>query len=106
MGTPSRAGRREYGPRVRSDIWPPLRPTRLRHERGSVGVVLPGGLSHRRTGMRTIGLDVHKRFAEVAILKEGERLVRRGVRVDATPAALRAFAATLGPNDQVVLRGD
>ncbi len=53
--------------------------------------------------MRTIGLDVHKRFAEVAILNEGERVVRRGDRVDATPAALRAFAATLGPNDQVVL---
>lgn len=53
--------------------------------------------------MRTIGLDVHIRFAEVAILNEGERLVRRGDRVDATPAALRAFAATLGPNDQVVL---
>jgi hypothetical protein len=28
--------------------------------------------------MRTIGLDVHKRFAEVAILDQGERVVRRG----------------------------
>lgn len=53
--------------------------------------------------MRTIGLDVHKRFAEVAILSTGERSVRRGERIDATPAALRAFAATLGPDDQVVL---
>lgn len=53
--------------------------------------------------MRTIGLDVHKHFAEVAILNEGDRTVHRGDRVDATPSALRAFAATLGPNDQVVL---
>ncbi len=53
--------------------------------------------------MRTIGLDVHKHFAEVAILNEGDRTVHRGDRVDATPAALRAFAATLGPNHQVVL---
>ena len=53
--------------------------------------------------MRTIGLDVHKRFAEVAILRQGERIVRRGDRIDATPRALRAFAETLGPDDQVVL---
>lgn len=53
--------------------------------------------------MRTIGLDVHKRFAEVAILRQGERTVRRGDRIDATPGALRAFAETLGPDDEVVL---
>jgi transposase len=53
--------------------------------------------------MRTIGLDVHKRFAEVAILDQGERVVRRGERIDATASALRAFARTLGPEDQVVL---
>jgi transposase len=53
--------------------------------------------------MRTIGLDVHKRFAEVAILDQGERVVRRGERIDATASALRAFARTLGPDDQVVL---
>ena len=53
--------------------------------------------------MRTIGLDVHKRFAEVAILDQGQRVVRRGERIDATPSALRAFAKTLGPDDQVVL---
>jgi transposase len=53
--------------------------------------------------MRTIGLDVHKHFAEVAVIANGERLVRRGERVKATPTALRAFAETLGPDDQVVL---
>jgi hypothetical protein len=41
MGHQLRAGRREYGPRVRSDIWPPLRLIRLRCERECVGVVLP-----------------------------------------------------------------
>jgi hypothetical protein len=49
--------------------------------------------------MRTIGLDVHKRFAEVAILDQGERVVRRGERIDATASALRAFARALGPDD-------
>jgi transposase len=53
--------------------------------------------------MRTIGLDIHKRFAEVAILDQGARAMRRGERIDATPSALRAFAESLGPDDQVVL---
>jgi transposase len=52
--------------------------------------------------MRSIGLDVHKRFAEVAILGPGERQPQRR-RINVTPQALRAFAATLGPDDQVVL---
>src|SRR5450759_1403004 len=52
--------------------------------------------------MRSIGLDVHKRFAEVAISEPG-RGVRPGERIAATPAELRAFAETLGPDDQVVL---
>ena len=43
MGTPVRAGRSRDGLRVRECIRPPLRPTRLRCERGSVGVVLPSG---------------------------------------------------------------
>lgn len=52
--------------------------------------------------MRTIGLDVHKHFAEVAI-HDSERGLRRGERIQTTPDALRAFAATLGATDQVVL---
>lgn len=51
--------------------------------------------------MRTIGLDVHKRFAEAAILEPGQPLRRRRIRT--TPTELRAFVAELGPNDQVVL---
>jgi hypothetical protein len=41
-GAQVRAGRRAYGVRLRSDIWPPFRLVRLRCERGSVGVVLSG----------------------------------------------------------------
>jgi transposase len=52
--------------------------------------------------MRSIGLDVGKRFAEVAISEPG-RGTRSGGRISASPESLSAFAATLGPDDQVVL---
>ncbi len=52
--------------------------------------------------MRSIGLDVGKRFAEVAISEPG-RGTRSGGRISASAECLRAFAATLGPDDQVVL---
>src|SRR5205823_5169394 len=84
-------------------IWPPLRLIRLRSERESVVVVLPdwrlqqGGVE----AMRTIGLDVHKRFAEAAILEPGRPLRRR--RISTTPRELRAFIDELGGDDQVVL---
>lgn len=51
--------------------------------------------------MRSLSLDVHRDFAQVAILEDGQ--VRSGGRIPTTPEALRAFARTLGPNDQVVL---
>ena len=51
--------------------------------------------------MRTIGLDVHKRFAEAAILEPGRPLQRR--RIPTTPAELRGFIDELGPDDQVIL---
>ncbi len=50
--------------------------------------------------MRTIGLDVHRHFAEIAILAGKERA---RLRVSTAPEELRAFARTLGPDDQVVL---
>lgn len=50
--------------------------------------------------MRTIGLDIHRRFAEIAIL-EGKK--ERQLRISTDPDSLRDFAATLGPDDQVVL---
>ncbi len=51
--------------------------------------------------MRSIGLDVHKRFAEVAILDGKDPPIGR--RIGTTTGALRAFAGTLRPDDQVVL---
>lgn len=51
--------------------------------------------------MRTIGMDVHRDFAEVAEKRDGKR--RRIGRVATTNDALMAFARTLGPDDHVVL---
>jgi transposase len=48
---------------------------------------------------RTLGLDVHKRFAEVAVCEDGE--LRRLGRVQTSE--LRSFAESLGPADHVVL---
>ena len=50
---------------------------------------------------RCIGLDVHRDFAQVAIWQDG-RAVDAG-RVATSPEGLRAFAATLGPDDEVAL---
>jgi len=51
--------------------------------------------------MRSIGLDVHKRFAEVAIIEGKGPPLRQSIGT--TTAALRAFATTLRPEDQLVL---
>ena len=51
--------------------------------------------------MRSIGLDVHRDFCEVAIFEDGK--VTRHPRVPARRAALVAFARSLNPNDQVGL---
>jgi len=48
---------------------------------------------------RTLGLDVHKRFAEVAVHEDG--VVRRLGRIETKE--LPAFAASLGSEDHVVL---
>jgi transposase len=51
--------------------------------------------------MRSIALDVHRDFCEVAIKDEaGMRLVRR---VKTSPAELELFAQSLAPDDQVAL---
>lgn len=49
--------------------------------------------------MRTVALDVHKRFAEVAVHEDGG--LRRLGRIET--GQLRTFAASLGPTDHVVL---
>ncbi|MCA1700016.1 MAG: transposase, partial [Actinobacteria bacterium] len=50
---------------------------------------------------RCIGLDVHRDFAQVAIWQDG--LVRQAGRIDTTPEALRLFAGSLAPTDEVAL---
>lgn len=51
--------------------------------------------------MRSLSLDVHRDFAQIAILESGH--LRSGGRIPTTPEALRGFAHTLGPEDEVVL---
>ena len=50
---------------------------------------------------RRIGLDVHRDFAQVAIWEDG--VVRQVGRIVATPEALRLFADSLAPSDEVAL---
>ena len=50
---------------------------------------------------RFFGFDVHREFTQIAML-EGDQLTQLG-RIPTTPAALREFAETLGPQDQIVL---
>jgi transposase len=51
--------------------------------------------------VRSVGLDVHLDFCEVAIVEEGD--VRSAGRVATTPERLELFAASLGPDDRVAL---
>jgi len=51
--------------------------------------------------MRSIGLDIHRDFMEVAIAEGGE--IRGGPRVAMDTPSLELFAGSLGSDDQVVL---
>lgn len=51
--------------------------------------------------MRIIGLDIHRTFAEVAVLEDG--VIGHGGRVEITHTHIDAFAARLRANDEVVL---
>jgi transposase len=51
--------------------------------------------------MRSIGLDVHRDFCEVAITEGGR--ARSAGRVETTPEQLELFAQSLGRDDRVVL---
>jgi transposase len=55
----------------------------------------------RAVSRRCIGLDVHREFAQVAIWQDG--LVRQAGQIAATPDALRLFADSLAPTDEVAL---
>jgi transposase len=55
----------------------------------------------RAVTRRCIGLDVHREFAQVAVWQDG--LVRHAGQIAATPEALRVFADSLAPTDEVAL---
>jgi len=50
---------------------------------------------------RSIGMDIHRDFCEVAICEQGR--VRRAGRIAARRGALREFAEQLGPEDRVAM---
>ena len=85
--------------------WPPLRPARVCCEHESVCVVLPTGSlvidGEEGERVRSIGLDVHRDFCEVAIVEAGE--VRSAGRIETTPATLELFGQSLCASDRVVL---
>lgn len=51
--------------------------------------------------MRVIGMDIHRSFAQVAVLEDGE--ITRQLRVDLLHKPIVDFARTLSPSDDVVL---
>lgn len=51
--------------------------------------------------MKSIGLDVHRDFCQVAICEAGR--TRGAGRIAADPQTLRVFAQSLGPGDQVAM---
>ena len=78
----------------------------MRCERGSVGVVCPVRLpvlssELKEAVVRSVALDVHLDFCEVAIVEGGE--VRSCGRIATTPEQLELFAQSLGPDDRVAL---
>ena len=52
-------------------------------------------------GRRCIGLDVHREFAQVAVWEDG--VVRQAGQIALTDEALRVFADSLGPEDEVAI---
>jgi transposase len=51
--------------------------------------------------MRSIGMDVHRTFAQIAVVEDG--ILGDEGRIGVTPEGLREWAATLDPVDEVVL---
>jgi hypothetical protein len=92
-------------PRARVSSWPPLRPTRLRRERGSVVVVSPtapiGCNEEEQLMRRVIGMDLHRTFAEVVFWEDG-KLCPTG-RVSMTRAGLEGFGRSLSRKDEIVI---
>src|SRR3954452_17589223 len=65
----------------------------------------PGGFlkptSREEPAMRSIGMDVHRSFAQLAVVENG--VCRDEGRIGVRPEDLRAWAATLEPDDEVAL---
>ena len=51
--------------------------------------------------VRSVGLDVHLDFCEVALAEDGE--LRSAGRIATTPEQIELFAGSLGPDDRVAL---
>ena len=51
--------------------------------------------------MRSIGVDVHRSFAQIAVVEQG--VCRDNGRIGVRPEDLREWAATLRPDDEVAL---
>jgi hypothetical protein len=51
--------------------------------------------------MRSIGMDVHRDFCEVALVEDGA--LRSAGRIEASPEAVGVFADSLCATDEVVL---
>ena len=60
----------------------------------STGSLASVVVNEGEVGMRSIGLDVHRDFCEVAIVAEGA--VGSAGQIETTPAALELFAASPG----------
>jgi transposase len=56
----------------------------------------------KETVMRSVALDVHLDFCEVAIVEDGE--VRSAGRIETKPEQIELFAGSLGPDDRVALK--
>ena len=48
-----------------------------------------------------IGLDVHREFAQIAVWEDG--VVRQAGQIATTPEAIRVFADSLLPDDEVAI---
>ena len=51
--------------------------------------------------MRSIGMDVHRSFAQVAVFEDGQ--ITQSFRIDMEHDAVVAFGQSLRPEDEVIL---
>jgi hypothetical protein len=98
LARPVRRAAWENGPAVRPTPRPRSTPTpsvAFAHRFSAID-------ARKGDGVRSIGLDVHRDFCEVAIVEAGE--VGSAGRIETTPAAVELFAGSLCAADRVALR--